>query len=182
MYHAKCMGWKRVLPNSCDHSVQYTGLKISFKCMETSTLLHNFSSNLTAYPLGESTNKYNIFSLTSTSRNRSIFVCAGDVLSNDNLKPSSSWWISQGSKSKTWLRARWAPKHIQMPIYSLCPLPDPQVKCPSHVPFKYLLVLVFEPGDYVRHLNFISKKGRGFLILYCDGENCKCKYKRVNSY
>lgn len=102
MCHAKCMGWKTVLPNSCDHSVQYTGLKNSFKYMETSTLLHNFNSNLTAYPLGASTNKYNIFSLTS--RSRSVLVCAGDVLNNNSLKPSSS------CKSKTWLWAHWAPK------------------------------------------------------------------------
>lgn len=131
MCHAKCMWWKTALPNSCDHSVQYTGLKNSFKYTETSTLLHNFNTNLIAYSLGASTNKYNIFSLTSTSRSRSVLVCAGDVLNNNNLKPSSS------CKSKTWLWAHWAPKCStpEAHLFSLFPA-GPSGQMPLPRPFQ----------------------------------------------
>lgn len=79
---------------TCDYSVQYTGLKTSIKRTETRTLLHNFNSNLTEYPLGPSTNKYNIFNLISTSRSWSIIVFTGDMLCKNKPKQPSSWWIS----------------------------------------------------------------------------------------
>lgn len=110
-----------------------------FYCTETGTFLHSLNSNLTAFHLRASTNTHNTFSPASASR--SILVCAGDALSHVNPNPSSSWWIAQGSKSKTRLCAHCAPTHRapMAHLFSL-PLAGSPAEMPLLCPFQIFAV------------------------------------------
>lgn len=129
-----------------------------FYCTEPGTFLHNLNSNLTAFPLGASTNTYSILSLASASRSRNILVCAGDALSHVNPKPSSSWWIAQGSKSKTRLCAHCAPTHRapMAHLFSL-PLAGSPAQMPLLCPFQIFAVLWGLCQTF--NLHFLKNKG-----------------------
>lgn len=66
--------------------VQHTGLKNSFKCRETSTLLHHSNSNLPAQPLGAPDKKQKKFCLAPISRTRNMLIHTGNLLHNEYEK------------------------------------------------------------------------------------------------
>jgi len=153
--------------------------KLARFCTSTIVLsLHNILEHLLI-------NIINIFCLTSANESTRIPVRVGDVLSYDNLKPSSFWFISQGTNKKHGCVLMSSDvQSSRCPLPLLCPLLDLQ-EIP--LPSSFWTVVGFLQDfnhEFIADTwaSFLKGQVIFFLILYCDGENCESMYKRLSNY